>query len=187
MGKRGELRANRGKTLQQVSAMKSGESPPFQGVTTPPYFGLWLQWSWVQIPSLTLPSQENPNRFKLLSARPVGGSCTLTLRRMFRDLSRPVCVVPIRRFSALDPCFPPASQPPRRSLRARPRLHSLRSNRDRCFTGPRRWPREPPNQSPLWARPHGLGPSRRPRRCAQPPPSFWGRFLKNDGSTSSQS
>ena len=107
MGKRGELRANRGKTLQQVSAMKSGESPPFQGVTTPPYFGLWLQWSWVQIPSLTLPSQENPNRFKLLSARPVGGSCTLTLRRMFRDLSRPVCVVPIRRFSALDPCFPP--------------------------------------------------------------------------------
>ena len=98
------------------------------------------------------------------------GSCTPTLRRMFRDLSRPVRVVPIRRFSALDPCFPPASQPPRRSLRARPRLHSLRSNRDRCFTGPRRWPREPPNQSHLWARPHGLGPSRRPRRCAQPPP-----------------
>jgi len=37
---------------------------------------LWLQWSWVQTPSLTLPSQENPNRSKCLSVRPIGGYWT---------------------------------------------------------------------------------------------------------------
>src|SRR6266568_3228115 len=38
------------------------------------------------------------------------GSRTRCLRRMFRDLSRPVCAVPISRLSALETCFQPLVQ-----------------------------------------------------------------------------
>src|SRR5262249_34105127 len=38
------------------------------------------------------------------------GSCPSRLRIMLRDLLRPVCVVPISRFSALATCFPPLVQ-----------------------------------------------------------------------------
>ena len=37
-------------------------------------------------------------------------SCTSRLRIMLRDLLRPVCVVPISRFSVLETCFPPLVQ-----------------------------------------------------------------------------
>jgi hypothetical protein len=39
-------------------------SPCFNGFPIPTDFGLWLQWSWVQIPSLTLPNQPNPKKIK---------------------------------------------------------------------------------------------------------------------------
>ena len=41
---------------------------------------------------------------------PGAGSCTPTLRIMFRELSRPVCVMPSSRVSALGTCFQPLVQ-----------------------------------------------------------------------------
>jgi hypothetical protein len=46
----------------------------------------------------------------LIGAGRVPGACLPTLRIMFRDLSRPVCVVPISWLSALETCFPPLVQ-----------------------------------------------------------------------------
>src|SRR5215475_10266683 len=53
------------------------------------------------------------------------GSCPCRLRLMFRDLSRPVCVVSISRSSHSKHVFNPSSKPPGRHLSAPPPLPAM--------------------------------------------------------------
>jgi hypothetical protein len=65
-GNPGELWAITGKAFSRLSPGKLGALLHFQEVTISLRNGLWLQWSWVQSPSLTLPSPIHLKQIKHL-------------------------------------------------------------------------------------------------------------------------
>ena len=103
------------------------------------------------------------------TAIPGKRSCTRTLRIMFRDLSRPVCIVPISRLSALETCFQPLVQAssPLSERRSAAQLHDHQPIP--LLTPSAAGATVVPDRATPLERPHVIGQSRRHRRCTRPP------------------
>jgi hypothetical protein len=99
---------------------------------------------------------------------------------MFRNLSRPLCAVPLSRLSARATCFQPLVQASALHLKTLQLRNLTILNWPRVSDRLRLGPRWHPIHQHLSQAPHVIGPSRRHCRCAWPPPlhraAAMGRF-----------